>query len=144
MVCHSFSGSSTFNGELHGAMEAGFENKYRQKLHEKAIRSHQNGQCLLWGGFKVHGYGRINVFHNGKWQNLTVHRLAYMLHYKCTYNSIEGLDVSHLCHNAACIEGSHLTAEPHVVNNERQSCKNMRRCIKHSSYRDCLMHYILD
>ncbi len=111
--------------------------KYRQKLSQN-IECHANGQCLNWTGYIVRGYGRINVNLGSKWQNFTIHRLAYVLHKRCTPTSITNLDISHLCHNPMCVAESHLSAEPHSVNSSRTMCKNIGRCIHHPLYKDCI------
>ena len=66
----------------------------------------------------------VNVsMHGSMWKSMYVHRLALlkdpsnlglqeMLHLRC--------DASHLCHNTLYINPSHISLEPHWLNNGRQ------------------------
>ena len=50
-----------------------------------------------------------------------------------------GLDASHLCHNTLCVKESHISMEPHSVNNNRQYCIAQNICFGHGEYRQCLL-----
>ena len=57
----------------------------------------------------------------------------------------EGMETSHLCHNMHCINPEHLNAEPHHINNNRQTCVNYRIelsdksfCTGHGAYPKCI------
>ena len=114
--------------------------KYSTKLAENSIEA-PNTTCLLWTGTtrressKI--YGVINVLIGGRWRVMHVHRVAYY----CREHNIvsSSLDISHLCHNALCIRGEHLSAEPHHVNNNRQVCLSKGECMGHRPYADCIL-----
>lgn len=61
--------------------------------------------CLLWTGARTNaGYG--NVQYEGKtWK---AHRLGF--HLNNPQVSIDGLVISHICHNSLCVRASHLEA----------------------------------
>ena len=57
----------------------------------------------------------------------------------------EGMETSHLCHIKHCINPEHLNAEPHHINNNRQTCVNYRIelsdnsfCTGHGDYPRCI------
>lgn len=62
-------------------------------------------ECWEWLGHRnEHGYGFARY---GSKQHRT-HRIAYMLHNKCTFESMEGFGVLHSCDNPSCCNPSHL------------------------------------
>ena len=50
-----------------------------------------------------------------------------------------GLDASHLCHNSLCVKESHISMEPHSVNNNRQYYIAKNICFGHGEYPQCLL-----
>ena len=104
-------------------MDVDFCKKYTAKLLEKVVLS-ASGQCQLWTGCKkgkFSDYGVINCRFECGYRTVTVHRLSYILEHKMT--RVEpGLDASHLCHNSLCLTASHISMEPHSINNNRQNC----------------------
>ena len=43
------------------------------------------------------------------------------------------------CHNCLCVNSSHISLEPHPINNNRQYCKSSNQCYGHGEYSDCLL-----
>jgi hypothetical protein len=107
-----------------------------------------NLDCIIWGGCVKQGnrtyckpYGVINVKLPGKsrHQTVTVHRLMYMIEHR-TFELNPHFDVSHLCHNSLCINASHLSLQPHYINNNRQHRTHTvpKHFTGHPGYQDCL------
>lgn len=106
----------------------------------------QENGCCLWtgqakesrpGGTK---YGVVNVRFPGsaKWTKVYAHRLAFMLHFHIL--EIEkNMHISHLCHSSLCVNHSHLSKEPPLVNNQRRMCVNEGICITHEPYARCML-----
>lgn len=122
-------------------MDEAFYAKYSLKLNEKSV-SGPNGQCILWTGYvDKHGYGMINVkISQNKWANRGVHRISMIVHKKLSFEQVENLHVSHICHNKLCIAPHHLSVETSEINNNRLTCISMRHCMHHSPFPDCLLH----
>ena len=76
--------------------------------------------CIMWTGATAAGYG--NVTHKGK--SYKAHRLGFMLNNPGV--DLDGLVVSHLCHNSLCIRASHLEATTQS-DNIRKSWSEGRR-----------------
>ena len=116
-------------------MDVDFCKKYTAKLQEKVVLS-ANGQCQLWTGCrkgKFSDYGVINCRFECGYRTVTVHRLSYMLEHKMT--RVEpGSDASHLCHNSLCLTASHISMEPHSINNNRQYRVSQNVCFGHAPY----------
>lgn len=120
-------------------MEEDFYAKYQGKLLGKSALS-ANGQCRLWEGFTdADGYGKMNIKLHGRWTNRGVHRLSYVITHRTSFEAIEDLQVSHLCHNKTCITVAHLNLEEQETNNSRTGCVNARRCLHHGDDPDCLL-----
>ena len=116
------------------------------KLNSKSSVS-DNGQCIMWTGCcKGRGvrYGvmcvNVSLHGPGVWRRVAVHRLALM---KTPTNfslndvlNAQG-DASHLCHNSLCINASHISLEPHCVNNKRRQCTRKGICQGHMDYPMC-------
>ena len=120
-------------------MEAFFEKN--RLLIAKKSEPNANG-CRIWLGTLKRGpirYGVVNAkFPDGKWRNLHVHRLRYLV-YLQVLALAPGLDVSHLCHEPLCVALEHLSIEPHHLNLERQRCVNREHCIGHKGFRGCML-----
>ena len=52
-----------------------------------------------------------------------------------------GLDASHLCHNSLCLTASHISMEPHSINNNRQYCVSQNVCFGHAPYPKCMLQF---
>ena len=122
-------------------MDESFYQNYSAKLHENVCLS-PNNECMLWSGCtkgKLVKYGVINCrFRCGYNRAVTVHRLSYMLQHRITHVD-SGLDASHLCHNSLCVKVSHISMEPHSVNNNRQYCMAQNFCFGHGQYSQCML-----
>ena len=115
-------------------MDVDFCKKYTAKLQENVILS-ANGQCQLWTGCRK---GKFR-FECG-YRTVTVHRLSYMLEHKMT--RVEpGLDASHLCHNTLCLTASHISMEPHSINNNRQYCVSQNVCFGYAPFPKCMLQF---
>ena len=123
-------------------MDVDFCKKYTAKLQEKVVLS-ASGQCQLWTGCKkgkFSDYGVINCRFECGCRTVTVHRLSYMLEHKMT--RVEpGLDASHLCHNSLCLTASHISMEPHSINNNKQYCVSQNVCFGHAPYPKCMLQF---
>jgi len=98
--------------------------------------------CLLWNGCKIMcrgvKYGRIQTRLNktGPIKNYYAHRVAYMCHNRFRIGQDD--EVSHLCGLGLCVNGHHLSKEPHSVNCERRSCHEHKVCRGHGEYPECI------
>lgn len=73
--------------------------------------SDRQGDCLVWQGGMVRGYGRFKA--NGR--SILAHRASY----KVNIGPIpDGMEVHHTCFNPACIEPSHLEVVTRVQNSQ--------------------------
>ena len=62
--------------------------------------------CWVWLGRRERGYGRINVYVDGR----TVKRRAHRVSYEVFIGPIPpGLDLDHECQVASCIHPNHLS-----------------------------------
>jgi hypothetical protein len=119
-------------------MDPGFVAKYGQKLRENSEKLN-NSQCVVWTKSPNKLYGTMYCKVGAAWKTFYVHRLAYMLEHNVSQLP-SGLDVSHLCHNPKCIFASHLSLEPHAINNNRQHCLSANYCTGHGEYPDCMLN----
>ena len=97
-------------------------------------------RCVIWKGRKnVKGYPRLSVTIQALPSvQVYVHRFVYMLKYT-QHECIQGLDVSHLCHNKLCVNHHHLIIETKAENNKRKECLTLGRCNSHSNGFQCLL-----
>lgn len=71
----------------------------------RITRPDENG-CRRWTGeTNGNGYGRFNIYRQGRRLRLLTHRLALTL---ATGRSLDGLVARHTCDNAVCCEPTHL------------------------------------
>ena len=118
-----------------------------EKLNDKS-RLSDNGECVVWTGCckgrRVrYGVMCINVsLYGSVWKCESVHRLALL---KAPTNlslqdvlNLQG-DASHLCHNTLCINPTHISTEPHWLNNNRQQCTRKGICHGHGGYPECML-----
>lgn len=76
------------------------------------------GDCHIWTGSLVLGYGQMWVEINGKKIRKKAHRISYE---KSTGLPIpEGVDIDHICHNPACVNPKHLREISHKQNIENR------------------------
>jgi hypothetical protein len=125
-------------------MEA-FYVKYSLKIAEYSVVA-QNGVCRVWVNHcRTSGYGVINVQCplTGAWNVTNAHRLSYIV-FNRQYNNINGLDVSHLCHNRSCVLAEHLVVEPRATNSSRTKCLLRGVCQGHGPHPNCLLQYAVN
>ena len=111
-------------------------NALRQRI---LSRTRLDGECHVWTG-DIHksGYGlfKFTSPKNHKRMTVRVHRfLFYLYGFPC----MTGRDVSHLCHNKACVNVNHLSLETRAINNQRKTCVAEKKCFGHVNYRDCIL-----
>lgn len=89
----------------------------------KHVKREENG-CLSWTGNKHHGYG-VSSLGRGP---ILAHRLSWMVKNKTRHipNEIDGekTNIRHLCHNASCIEPTHLEIGTLSENNFKDKIEN--------------------
>lgn len=114
-------------------LERFFNDKYLNIMLK--TRPAQNGKgCILYTGVKCRPDGYISIKMNypkhGAKHHSLVHRFVYALYHKInSFEDIEHLEVSHICHVKLCINIAHLCLETHQVNKDRQTCcGNPQRC----------------
>lgn len=84
--------------------------KWRVDLSTPLTNGHH---CFCWTASKTGlGYGKVRVGNSTP----NVHRLVC----EATHGPIEGMDASHMCHNASCVHPDHLEWEPPEVNQWRR------------------------
>ena len=98
---------------------------------------HANGHCIVYNGPTQNGYGIIRKSIYGVRYQIYAHQVA-ALHYNGLVEVPEGVECSHLCHNRLCINGKHISFEPHFINNQRNNCKSEQRCVHHVNAPDCI------
>lgn len=73
--------------------------------------------CIEWPGARNNkGYGRLDVYRQGKKTCTSAHRVAYEQH---KGPIPPGLEIDHLCGNPACVNPEHLEAVTHRENVRR-------------------------
>ena len=77
-------------------------------------------------------------FRCGYSRAVTVHKLSYKLQHRIIHVNPR-LDASHLCHNSLCVKVSHISMEPHSLNNNKQYCMAQNICFGHGEYPQCLL-----
>ena len=86
--------------------------------------------CWLWGGAykKNSHYGIEYISIRGDRMCVGAHRAAYI-----AFNRKFCLpyDISHCCHNPACVNPAHLEHEMHCINMERERCREVVFCRGH-------------
>lgn len=100
-------------------------------------RVSKTSSCWLWlGRVDKDGYGRLNIFINGK-RVVLAHRASYLLH----KGDIPELnDIDHTCFNRICVNPGHLETVPESINRSRQRaslkryCKNGHEYTKENTY----------
>ena len=116
--------------------------KQKTRLFENS-EAHGSHGCLLCklGGGKFR-YSTVTVTFPWNKQKKTVssHRFSYMLHIK-KFDISSDMHVSHRCHNMRCVNPEHLSFEPNIVNQDRQTCRDLYpvRCKTHHPFKDCLL-----
>lgn len=93
-----------------------------------SARTEQSGECLLWTGALVRGYGVISI--DGKTRY--VHRVMYEIK---NGPIPEGLDLDHLCRTPTCVNPAHLEPVTRSVNVARMLDKQPKdRCRRGHKY----------
>jgi hypothetical protein len=72
--------------------------------------------------------GYAQVFVKGTPKKPLAHMLAYFLEVDSEFDPSDGLEVSHLCHNALCIKAEHLIREEKKTNQRRKGCPGSFPC----------------
>jgi hypothetical protein len=97
------------------------------------------GNCHIWNGQQLKGYGIFEFRFRKHKIKLRVHRLQMYIHNGC--RAIDTVQhVSHLCHNNLCVRIEHLSLETAQINNNRQICKNNGECTGHYGLARCILH----
>lgn len=116
------------------------------------IKSSSEGNskgCILWEGppsiNSVYGKQRIEWF-DGKITFEGAHWFAFLVKNRLTPSTIpkftekgDILEISHLCHNALCVNTDHLVLETHAINKEHAHCKKQHLCMKCHDGPDCII-----
>lgn len=117
------------------------ENK-KQHLYNNSTVQGRHGcwTCKLGGFCQTYSKVSVKFSEQSAKKTVTCHRLMFML---CTKNFElkNGHEVSHLCHNARCVNPEHLSLEPPNINKDRQICRGVvpLACRTHPPYPDCLL-----
>lgn len=69
--------------------------------------------CWLWTGKHVRGYGRLNVWRDGKLVSVKAHRVVLEEFHDITFPFDEA---GHLCYNTLCINPTHLEVQTKTHN----------------------------
>ncbi len=119
----------------------------RTRFDSKTGDSRGEYGCMLWVGAKDRdGYGRfIFRYPDKRRTEERAHRIALCISNQILPNCLiprEGSggnkEVSHLCHNPACVLIDHLVIETHIQNMDRLHCRQQGFCSKcHKPH--CLM-----
>ena len=102
--------------------------------------------CKLYGGQdlstcfdKNYAYTRIKYKIDMQSTRLPVHRHMYLLCNSLFPSQISpNYHVSHLCHNARCVQIHHLSYEDATINANRKVCKLNQHCTGHSDLPKCI------
>lgn len=94
------------------------------------------GKCLLWtksgndSGYPRKSFLIIKRDGSRSRKTVLVYRLLYAFMHNMAVGGEEtnGKDVSHICHNRACLYLLHLCLEPKAVNTSRRSCVVEGKC----------------
>ena len=110
--------------------------RIRDRLLHNSVQEEEGG-CRSWLGKAHQGqYGKTHIRirdDNGLLvinTTITCHRAIFMATNKVLLDNSDN-DVSHLCHNARCININHLFLEHHTINMSRIQCKNDGECHGH-------------
>ncbi len=115
---------------------------YLQKILNSTVQQGPHG-CRVWQN-PVGGNGyprmRITLVAGGGSSQYSVHQVVLA----CSTGTVLDrpfFEVSHLCHNKLCVEVTHLTYEPKVVNVQRRNCVAEGHCFGHQGQDspDCLL-----
>ena len=117
------------------SISASEANALTRKLIQRSIAV--NNCCLWQARTDRQGYGILRLTYQGHIMSLKAHRLAFYLANDCQPFNVD-LHVSHMCHTKKCIEVSHLSLEPALINNRRKSCQLQGICCGHEGYHDCI------
>jgi hypothetical protein len=115
---------------------------YKQTLYHRFERkSEQINGCRVWTGAKnSSGYPQTKIKDPESGENivLSVHRVVFGLQSNRNIDN-PGYQVSHLCHNRACIQYNHLNFETAATNTQRsRQCVPNRACEGHVNEPNCL------
>lgn len=88
--------------------------------------------------YESNKYKNVTLSLRGQRITVTLHRLNYWVSRDMDPNFDLGKDVSHLCHERACVKWEHLNIETRSVNNKRKSCVQMGFCSGHDPEPDCV------
>ncbi len=115
-------------------------------LHRKLVETSERdpkSDCIIFSGSTQNGYGMIRKSIDNERFRLYAHQVA-LLHNTNMTAIPDGLQCSHLCHIKLCVNVAHLSLESQSVNNNRNMCRNERKCSRDhansdgSSLPDCI------
>lgn len=108
-----------------------------QVLYNKLLQNCENdseSDCIIFTGPIQNGYGMLRKNIKKHCYRIYAHRVA-LLHALNLLELPSGLQCSHLCHIKKCVNVAHMSIEPQFVNNNRNNCKDERRCTRdHVNY----------
>ena len=121
-----------------------WKQQYGRLVNLKSVETESG--CLIWQG-QSRSYGATHYgIQNVRWlpglefrhpRKMYAHRVAYMTHHGTALPS--NCDISHLCHNSLCVKVSHMSCDPHAINNNRQHCKKFGSCLGHQGFASCIL-----
>ena len=109
--------------------------------HKLIIRADvQHNSCHKWHGSRdKDGYGVLWFKFRGRRVRVKAHRLCFYIHQG--FPSMDGKNISHICHEKSCINIDHLSLESTAVNNSRKICLNDGECTGHWGHKRCILRY---
>lgn len=93
-----------------------------RKINVARVQDLVPGECWLWTGSNVKGYGRVTIAHKGR----SLHRVVYE---RMVGPIPDGLHIDHLCRQPPCCNPAHLEPVTPLV--------NVRRGVGHGSETHC-------
>ena len=102
------------------------------------------GACHLFNATTLtSGYRKITLKTIGEEAKINSSIFVYFMENSKNKDALPSVkkkvDISHLCHNRACVNPHHLNREPRKINNQRKNCKQNKpkTCDGHDPYPLC-------